>query len=190
MITTMTMMTMMTIMTMVTMMIVTLTMLKVSTEPLEPWDGYVWRSSGDRRGWYFQSYMIFLFILHDQLGGDGNVKLLMKYIVIKLTATNVALRANLVWDHWSNNGMVSTALMMLMTKITKMTKNTKMTKMFQDEQRMLLIFASCYLVAMTSVCTNPIMWNFTITIVIILVAVVVIVIIIFVDCITIVPLTP
>ena len=101
--------------------------------------------------------MIFLFILHDQLGGDGNVKLLMKYIVIKLTATNVALRANLVWDHWSNNGMVSTALMMLMTKITKMTKNTKMTKMFQDEQRMLLIFASCYLVAMTSVCTNPIM---------------------------------
>ena len=46
----MTMVTMMIIMTMVTVMIVTLTMLKVSTEPLEPWDGYVWRSSGDRRG--------------------------------------------------------------------------------------------------------------------------------------------
>ena len=56
--------------------------------------------------------------------------------------------------------------------------------MFQDEQRMLLIFASCYLVAMTSVCTNPIMCNLifiVITIVIIVInAVVVIVVVVIV----------
>ena len=38
-----------------------------------------------------------------------------------------------------------------------MTMMMTMTRMIQDEQRNLLIFASCYLVAMTSVCTNPIM---------------------------------
>ena len=60
-----------------------------------------------------------------------------------------------------------------MVSTTTMTKITKIT--FQDEQRMLLIFASCYLVAMTSVCTNPIMCNL-IFIVIILITIVIIVV--------------
>ena len=70
---------------------------------------------------------------------------------------------------------VTTAMTMMMTKMTKM--------IFQDEQRMLLIFASCYLVAMTSVCTNPIMCNLifiVITIVIIVINTVVVIVVVVV----------
>ena len=85
-----------------------------------------------------------------------------------VTKVTLTLIANLVKD-----ATVTTAMTMMMTKMTKM--------IFQDEQRMLLIFASCYLVAMTSVCTNPIMCNLifiVITIVIIVINTVVVIVVV------------